>query len=156
MRYPNLWPLYTGNSRNLEGALPREANASALGAENCRLQESVGGGTTVNLRSRKRGLLEGFTYLSLSEGHWPDRQRFRPGHSYSVLSSWNVCVGKETVEMKYVQGSICGVWRGRRTLKALLFKACALENDVTMIFLQSESTVFLQKWLSSSPAPNSE
>lgn len=33
------------------------------------------------MRIRKRGLLEDFTHLSLGEGHWPDRQGFRPGLS---------------------------------------------------------------------------
>lgn len=33
-------------------------------------------------------------------------------------------------------------------------KACALDNDDTMKFLQNESSIFSQKWLSSPPAQN--
>lgn len=42
----------------------------------------AGGGGTLNLGSRKRGLLDGFTYWSLGGGRWPDR-RVKDLESYS-------------------------------------------------------------------------
>lgn len=108
MRMPK--PLASVN-RELEESLRRPTQGNkrfCFGAENCRVQGDVGRGDNSELEKPEEGALGRF-YLLVLRRRTLARQRFRPELSYSVLSSWNVCVGKETVAMKYVQGSICGV-----------------------------------------------